>query len=226
MARSRVTRGSRWLIALPAGVGGAVFGALLGVAAAGLAGAAGGEAPVWLPAAIAGIMGTTAFLLRALLIEGSGDLARRVFLGADQGTTPEYSAARALEVRGQFEDALDAYLAGATEYPEDPEPLILAARLQRAELERPEEAIELLKRARAIPRLEPSDRIRIDRELVEAYDRGLGRPALAMPILARLAEAHASDRIGVWAAARLAAIRTALWSKEAEGTEGDGGRVE
>ena len=85
MAKSRVRKTARWLVALPAGV---------------------------------------------------GDLARRIFMGADQGTAPEYSVARGLEVRGDYEAAIAAYRGGAQTYPEEWKHLLVGARILRDHLNR------------------------------------------------------------------------------------------
>lgn len=211
MAKSRVTRTSRWIIAIPAALGGAAIGAMWGLLALAVAGMAGGTVPGWLPVATAVITGTAALLYRAILMEGSVDLVRRLYMGSDGGTTPEYSVARGLEARGRHEAALAEYAAGAAEYPEDPEPLLLGARLLRGDLHRPREALTWLERARRLPELTQREEILIDFDLVELYDGPLEDPAGAMPILARIAERHAGTQPARWAARRLAELRARVW---------------
>lgn len=213
MAKSRVRRTSRWLVALPAGMGGAVFGYLFGAAAAGFAGAMGGGAPPSTPLVVAGIMGATAYLLRAWVIEGSGDLARRLFMGGDEGTAPEYSAAVSHEVAGRYELALAVYLEGADDYPDDPTPLIHAARILCDRLGRPEESLALLLHARAIPEIQRREGNIVDREVVALYTGPLDQPQRALPILARMAERQAGTRPGEWAGRTLARLRIRVWEQ-------------
>lgn len=215
-ARTRVTRTSRWIVALPFAVGGAVIGSMFGFLGLGAAAMAGGEAPAWLPLATAAASGSVAWVCKAIFIEGAGDFVRRLYMGGDAGTVPEYSIARGLEVRGQYDAALAEYAAGAEEYPEDPEPLLLGARLLRGPLDRPEDALEWLHRARGLPDLAARDEILIDREIVELYDGPLGNPAGALPTLARLAERHAGTKPAAWARVRLAALRNSTWPVESD----------
>lgn len=210
-AKSRVRRTSRWIAAAPFAAGGALIGLLFGLLGMAVAALAGGTAPAWLPLGPSIAAGATAFLLRAFFIQGSLDLFRRVYLGGDPGTTPEYSVARGLEIRGQYEAALEAYTAGAAEYPEDPEPLLLGARLLRTHLDRPGEALAWLERARRLPDLTPRDEILIDRDVVELYEGPLRNPAAALPVLARLSARHAGTKPAEWAARRLASLRTEVW---------------
>jgi hypothetical protein len=213
LARSRVRRTSRWLVALPAGLAGAVGGYLFGLGAAAFASFFGGDTPHWLPLALAGIMGATAYLLWAGVIEGAGDLIGRLLMGADEGTAPEYSAAASHEMAGRYEVALAAYLEGAEQYPDDPNPLIQGARLLGEVLNRPEESLALLLRARAIPEIQRREANTVDRELVALYTGPLGQPQRALPILARMAEREAGTRPGEWAARTLAGLRTQVWEQ-------------
>lgn len=211
MAKSKVRRTSRWIVAIPAALGGAGIGVMWGLLAVAVAGMAGGAVPGWVAVATAAASGTAAWLYRALLVEGSVDFVRRLYMGSDGGTTPEYSVARGLEARGRYEAALAEYAAGAAEYPEDPEPLLLGARLLREHLHRPQEALTWLKRARRLPDLTQRDEIRIDCDLVELYEGVLEDPAGALPILARIAERHAGTQPAQWAARRLAELRAEVW---------------
>jgi hypothetical protein len=213
MAKTRVRRTSRWLVALPAALGGTALGFLFGAVAIAFSGLMGGNPPTWTPLAVAAAMGGTAWLIRAIVIEGSGDLARRIFMGADQGTTPEYSVARSHQVAGRHEAALAAYMVGAEAYPDDPTPLIEGARVLRQELGRPEEAVALLGQARAIPQLDQRDENLIDQEMVDLFTGPLDQPHRALPILARMAEIRAGTRPGEWAGRRLARLRTHLWEQ-------------
>lgn len=209
MARSRVQKTPKWKRGLEWGVPGALVGLGLGFVAGELTRLAGNEFP-GAPFFAAFLLGVGAWALKAFLIEGSGDLAGRVYMGADQGTSPEYSVARGHEVRGQYEAALEAYAAGAEEYPEDPEPLLAGARILAGPLKRYDDALDWLNRARKIPELTPREEVLIEREIIDLYD-AMGNPARALPLLARLAERHAGTRPAEWAARQLAHLRTELW---------------
>lgn len=152
--------------------------------------------------------------LAGVVVEGAADLGGRLFLGGNVGTRPEYSAARALAIRGRFEEAVAAYRSGAEEWPEDPEPLIQGASILRDHLGRLDEAEQWLLRASRLPRLEEGQTIIVLRELIGLHEVS-GEPARALPPLARVAEEQGSTRAGEWAAGELARLRAAIWSAEA-----------
>jgi hypothetical protein len=203
--QSRWTRALR--IAALAGVTG--FGAGLIITA--IAGAMGGVFYLWLPLFFAAAAAVSGYLIGAIVIEGAGDLAGRLYGGGHVGTKPEYSRAQALSVRGDHEGAVKLFEAEAEAHPDDPEPLILGARVLRDALGDHGRAVAWLRRARAIPRLERSADVIIARELVDLYDGPLQEPRKAIPELARIAEAYPDTTAGEWAGRQLARLRTRIW---------------
>ena len=128
-------------------------------------------------------------------------------------TTPhrkEYSRAMALEVRGQRLKAMEAYEAEIIHAPEDPEPYLRIARLQRDGIKDPGAAARWFKRAQREAVLSPGQAIRTHRELAELYIHVLREPLKAAPELARLAELYPNTLDGQWAAAALAELKAEM----------------
>lgn len=210
MAERKSERTPKWKRGLDWGIPAALVGLALGFVAGELTRLAGNEftnAPIF----AAFLLGVGAWSLKAFLIEGSGDLAERIYMGSDQGTSPEYSVARGHEIRGQYQLALEAYAEGADEYPDDPEPLLAGARILIDPLGRYNDALDWLHRAREIPEIKPREEILIEREIIELYAGPMEQPTKALPLLARMAERHAGTRPGEWASRQLAALRTEVW---------------
>lgn len=139
----------------------------------------------------------------------SGRLARTIYdpSGSTVASRPGYSAAESLAVRGRFEEAIRAYETAAVEEPDDPEPCLRIARIERMDLKRPQRALEALRAARG--RAEPGSKtmMMIGREIVEILLRDMNDPSRAMPELARLAATHPGTPIGTWAARELAELK-------------------
>lgn len=210
-AKTRQKKTSRMVVGLAWGIPGTLIGLGVGWIATVFSEMAGNEPASWTPLVAAVAIGGTAWAMKAFVIEGAGDLAQRIYMGGEEGTSPEYSVAHGLALRGQYEAAVDAFAAGAGEYPEDPEPLLAGARLLRDPLGRFEEARDWLLRARRIPDIGLREEVLVVQELVDLYDGPLEEPARAMPLLAQVKERHAGTRPGEWAARRLAALRTERW---------------
>jgi len=125
-------------------------------------------------------------------------------------TTPkrkEYSRAKALEVRGEYEDAIRAYEVEILEAPEVAEPYLRIARLFRDERKDPDSAVRWFRRAQREATLSSGETIRTHRELAEIFLHGANEPRRAAPELARLAEAYPDTPDGKWAALELARIK-------------------
>ncbi len=211
MAKTRQKKTSRFVAGLSWGIPGALIGLVVGMIATFFSEMAGNEPGPWTPLVAVVLIGGTAWAMKAYVVEGSGDLAKRIYMGGEEGTSPEYSVARGLALRGLHEEAVKAFAAGAEEYPEDPEPLLAGARLLRDPLGRYDEALDWLLRARRIPDMAPREQILIVQEMVDLYEGPLEDPARALPLLAEVAERHKGTRPGEWAARRLAALRTEIW---------------
>jgi tetratricopeptide (TPR) repeat protein len=215
-SRARMESRYRRALRLAALAGVTGFGA--GMIITAVAGALGGTFLLWIPLFFSAVCAVAGYLIGAFIVEGAGDLAGRIYGGGHVGTKREYSRAQALAMRGEYRAAVAEYEAAAEEFPEDPEPLILGARVLRDGLKDLEAAAEWLRRARDRPRLQPSADITIARELVDLYDGPLETPEKALPELARIAATYPGTTAGEWAGRQLARLRTKVWEtvKEVE----------
>ena len=138
----------------------------------------------------------------------SGRAARVVYdpRGAGVPSRSGYSAAESLAVRGRFEDAINAFELAARDEPEDPQPWLRIARIERSDLKRPQRAIEAMRAARARVPEDSQSAMMIAKEIAETYMRDLNDPQRAMPELARLAAAFPDSPTGAWAKKTLAEL--------------------
>lgn len=201
---------SRWKRGIRMGLYAGAVGFGAGMLITAVAGAMGGQFLLWLPLFFTAVTGVSGYLIGALVIEGAGDVVGRIYGGGNVGTQREYSHAQSLAVRGDYQGAIAAYEAAAEEFPDDPYPLLLGARVLRDDLEDPETAAEWLRRARTDRTLDRSMDMAISRELVELYDGPLETPAKALPELARLAETHPGTRSAEWAKETMKRLRASL----------------
>lgn len=159
---------------------------------------------------LGGFTGTAVAIGGALAIaEMGGRVGRTIYNPTGSGTPHkrDYSLAAALAVRGQYDQALEAYELAVKEHPEDPEPYLRIARLLRDQMGRPEDAARWFKRARTDATVSDGQALAIGRELVELYTTKLGDPAKAAPELARIADRHPGTREGTWAERELAELK-------------------
>lgn len=164
-----------------AGVGflaGAVVGGLVGYATA-----------RWL------VPGAAAVFIRWLQPSGATTALPR---GLSQG--------EALEAGGDYDGAVRWYEAALRDAPDDPEPALRIARIQRDHLRRYDEAVRWFRQARAIGLPHGMDLL-VSREIIEVYDAKLGAPQRAVPELGRLVDRFPNESIAEWARAELARRR-------------------
>ena len=202
---SRYRRATR-LAALAGATG---FGA--GMIITAIVGGISGTFLLYIPPLFAAVTAVSGFLIGAFVVEGAGDLVGRLYGGGHTGTKREYSRAQSLAMRGEYRAAVAEYEAAAEEFGDDPEPWILAARVLYEHLEDPEGAVERLRRARAVPRLDAAADVTIARELVDLFDGPLEAPEKALPELARIAAEYPGTTAGEWAGRQLARMRTKVW---------------
>ncbi len=127
--------------------------------------------------------------------------------GSSTPRTREYSRAEALAIRGEYQAAISAYQIAVLEAPEEGEPYLRIARLQRDELGDPEEALRWFKRATQEANLSKGQEILTRREMAELLIHGMDEPRRAAPELARLAETYPGTPDGRWAREELARIK-------------------
>ena len=173
---------------------------------------------IFLPLQLAILAMAVPLLFPAIQLLG-GRVARVVYdpRGAGTPSRSGYSAAESLAARGRFEDAIDAYEAAAREEPNDPQPWLRIARIERTDLKRPQRAIEALRAARTRVPADSQTALMIGKEIADLYLRDLNEPSRAMPELARLATDFPDTPTGAWAKRELADLRTEMQRERREG---------
>ena len=148
-----------------------------------------------------------------LLVAHSAGKGAGVLYMPSGSTTPrkkEYSRAKALEIRGDYQAAIQAYEEAIAEDPEIGEPYLLIARIFRDELKDLDLAVHWFRRAQREAALSGGESIRTLRELAEIFLHTRKEPRRAAPELARLAEMYPNTPDGKWAAGELAEIKGAM----------------
>lgn len=153
----------------------------------------------------------------------AGRGATSIYMPSAAGTPKkkEYSRAKALEIRGDFEAAVRAYEVEILDAPHLGDPYLKIARLFRDELKDMDAAAMWFRKAQSEAQLLPGEKIRTHRELAEIFLHALREPRKAAPELARLAEAYPDTPDGEWAARELAEIKAGMSSDAVDpSTEG------
>ena len=142
----------------------------------------------------------------------AGRIGRKIYdpTGSRVPSRSAFSGPESLAVRGRFQEAVAAYELAARDEPNDPEPWLRIARIERSDLKRPQRALEALRAARTRTTDTSPTAQMIGREIADILLRDLGEPTRAMPELARLAAAHPETPIGQWAARELAEMKRAM----------------
>ncbi len=146
------------------------------------------------------------------LVGGVGDLAGSLHNPSGKSTPPkrEYSRAQSLVARGLYEEAAIAYEVHCIDHPEDPEPFLRIARLLRDKLQRYDDAVSWLRRARTDAKLSSGQELVITQEIIELYMRKLGTPRKAMPELASICKTFPDTPAAEGATRELAEMRKML----------------
>jgi len=143
-------------------------------------------------------------------IAAIGGKGAKVIYMPSGSSTPrkkEYSRAKALEIREDYEGAILAYEVAILDEPEVAQPYLDIARIFRDELRDHEGAVRWFHRAQREASLSSGEAIRTHRELAEIFLHTRREPRKAAPELARLAEGYPSTLDGEWAARELAQIK-------------------
>jgi len=122
----------------------------------------------------------------------------------------DHSLPRALLARGLLEEAVRAFEVAVATNPNDPEPYLEIARIQRDRLGRPDEALRWFRRARDQSRLSPAEARLLIREIVELPRKHLPDPSGAAPDLARHLAAHEGTPEGEWARTELTELKKGI----------------
>lgn len=129
----------------------------------------------------------------------------------------EYSLAESHAVRGEFQEAVDAFTAAIAEDPTDPIPYLRVARIQRDQLKDNEAAARWFKSALDESQMHSGLRTLTRKELVELYEVRMSQPRRAAPLLARIAEERAGTPEGDAASKELTRIKAMLASERHDG---------
>jgi tetratricopeptide (TPR) repeat protein len=162
------------------------------------------------------LIGTVAWIVAG--VAGKGATFLHMPSGSSTPRKREYSRAEALTVRGDFGAAIDAYELAVLEAPEEGEPYIRIARLQRDKLGDMEEALRWFKKATGEAGLSKGQEILARREMAELLIHRMGEPRRAAPELARLAETYPETLDGQWAREELARIKKEMGREQSPGT--------
>ena len=187
---------------IPGGVGGA------------LGSAYGGFGP--LPGFVVGFL--IVYLVTKIAVESAGTAAGTIYHPSGRSTPVkhEYSYPESLAARGRYEEAVTAYEAAVSEFPEDPEPYIRIARLKRDKLAGYEDATYWFKRARKDAAISKGQELLVTQELIEIYRAKLGTPTRAIPELARILDRFPDDQSADWARGELARLKEQVRAEEKE----------
>ena len=170
--------------------------------------------PVWIGAPLVG--GGVYAITQAILALG-GKIVSEGIYGASGATTPhksDYSRPESLAVSGHHEQAIVAYEAVLSEFPEDPEPYIRIARMYRDELDRLDEAVKWFRRTRVDAKLDTARELAVTQELVDIYLHRMNTPNKAIPELARTVERFPGTPFAQWAEQQLVELRQRMREEE------------
>lgn len=140
-------------------------------------------------------------------VSGRGGSVLYMPSGSSTPRKKEYSQAKALAARGEFEAAIATFQAAILEDPQDGEAYLNIARIYRDELREPERALTWFRRTLAEASPPEGQGILARREMAELLIHHLEEPTKAAPDLARMAEEYAGRRTGEWAREELTRIK-------------------
>jgi len=189
-------------LTLPGGVIGALAGWFVGF----------GIVPGFLAGAL------LVYLITSGFVAGAASLMGKIHNPSAESTPrrKEYSRAEALAVRGQYDQAIEAYEVALSEAPEDPEPYVRIARIYRDDLKRYDEALFWFKRARSDASIDRGRELLVAQEIIEIHSRRLGSPERAIPELARLIDRFPDDPVADWARGEMGRLKQQMWDGDEE----------
>lgn len=154
-----------------------------------------------------------------LVVRLVGKGAGTVYMPSGSSTPrkQEYSRAKALEIRGEYMEAVRAYEIAILDSPQAAEPYLRIARLFRDELKELDLAVHWFRRGQREAALSAGEAIRTHRELAEIFLHLRREPRRAAPELAKLAEGYPQTQDGKWAARELAGIKEEMAREREEG---------
>ncbi len=166
--------------------------------------------PVWLAGLVAFVIFAGAIFGVSLAVIGTAGRAAGTIHNPSGKATPyrqDYSRAASLAIRGDYEEAADAYRDHIAERPDDLEPYLRLARLLRDQLGSYQDAADAFKAGRRAARITSRQEVLITRELIELATDKLRDPVQAAPELARLIQHFPGSPEAKWARTELQEVR-------------------
>ena len=156
--------------------------------------------------------GAATYFVAMYISEHAGSAAASLYKpsGSSTPAVREYSFADSLVARHMIGEAVAEYGRLSIQYPEDPEPLLRRARVQRDYQKAYAEAAITFKQVLAIETLKPETQLATLRELVELHVHRQREPQAALPHLARIAETFSGTAVAEWARAELRDIKQSM----------------
>jgi hypothetical protein len=156
--------------------------------------------------------GAATYLVVMYVSERMGGVAASLYRPSGSSTPAirEYSFADSLVARAMIAEAVAEYGRLSAQYPEDPEPLLRRARVQRDYQKAYGDAAVTFKQVLAITTLKPETRLATLRELVELHVQRQRDPRAALPHLARIAETFSGTAAAEWARTELRDIKQGM----------------
>ena len=158
---------------------------------------------------VAGLIGFIAGkLLGFLILSTSGRTAQQVYMPRAAGTyTQTHSHIDAMEAKGDFKSAAEAWEAVAVSQPNNAWPLIRAGELYLRELGEAELALDRFRHARDVPGIQPEQHRYVSQKLIDLYLGPLADEGRALVELRRLIDAHPLTREAEGARAAIAKLK-------------------
>ena len=139
----------------------------------------------------------------------SGRAAQSVYMPSAKGSyVTQHSHIDALEARGDYAGAVDAWERVAIAQPGNPWPLIRAGELYLRTLNDPSLALDRFRGARDIPGITREHHVYVSQKIIDLYLGPLGDQGRALVELRQFVEVHAGTREGTLAREALARLKT------------------
>lgn len=190
-----------------------MWGAIVMVIYSGVAFGAGFPAPLrGHPVLLMLLAAATGFVIGkavgSAVLHGSGRAAQTVYMPSAKGSyTAQHSHIDALEARGDYAGAVDAWEKVAIAQPGNPWPLIRAGELYLRTLNDPSLALERFRGARDIPGITREHHVYVSQKIIDLYLGPLADHGRALVELRRFVEVHAGTREGALARDALARLK-------------------
>ena len=149
-------------------------------------------------------------LVGRMLLGGSGAAAQQIYMPGAKGTyVPQHSHIDALEARGNYQGAVDAWEAVAIAEPRNAWPLIRAGELYLRTLKNPAMALERFRGARDVPGITPEQHIYASQKIIDLYLGPLADEGRALVELRRFVHTHDGTREAGHAREAIARLKAA-----------------